>query len=498
MLGSALLASNGPLFDQADLAIAVDAVAFPLPGTSREVIEPAWSGGAGGGLSSSSSSNISSSRSAFHGGSGLPGSGAAGVKGVTGVRLPPRDVLARSSALNTVAVAFSMATGSNYYALLSGVAEARRLVENIRQSSVFGLECALLVAVVQVLGNMVATLPAMLSVFDILWVQWVIVPLISLPFIALEAPEALSEMAPKPLAPVRRRAYIYGALRIFPSAAVATVVYIWVYLSLHRGAYRSGHWLGVRNASLSTDTALPASSSPASYASYSSSPSSSSYYSSSSSPATAALEVAAGATARAMLMLFLVICFCVMSSQRIHRRKSIFSLLRTPGRSGLWPWAAGVALALVLQAVYSALYILGAGQSLATVYALAVNTTGNATTIVNGAASTSSISASAANAANANIAAIAATAGNVTNMSALGNGTAGTAVLEDDAAVVASLVEGGIMATVSMMWLLVLLWPVEILVVEDYLKRRDYARHKQNQKRARLIFDTKLGMYSPR
>ena len=70
-------------------------------------------------------------------------------------------------------------------------------------------------------------------------------------------------------------------------------------------------------------------------------------------------------------MLFLVICFCVMSSQRIHRRKSIFSLLRTPGRSGLWPWAAGVALALVLQAVYSALYILGAGQSIATVYALA-------------------------------------------------------------------------------------------------------------------------------
>ena len=493
MLGSALLASNGPLFDQADLAIAVDAVAFPLPGTSREVIEPAWSGGAGGGLSSSGSSNTSntsSSRSAFNGGSGLPGSGAAGVKGMAGVRLPPRDVLARSSALNTVAVAFSMATGSNYYALLSGVAEARRLVENIRQSSVFGLECALLVAVVQVLGNMVATLPAMLSVFDILWVQWVIVPLISLPFIALEAPEALSEMAPKPLAPVRRRAYIYGALRIFPSAAVATVVYIWVYLSLHRGAYGSGHWLGVRNASLSADTALPASSSPTAYASYSSPPSSSSsYYSSPSSPATAALEVAAGATARAMLMLFLVICFCVMSSQRIHRRKSIFSLLRTPGRSGLWPWAAGVALALVLQAVYSALYILGAGQSLATVYALAVNTTGK------GNASTSSISASAASAAHADIAAI---PGNVTNMSALGNGTAGTAVLEDDAAVLASLVEGGIMATVSMMWLLLLLWPVEILVVEDYLKRRDYARHKTNQKRARLIFDTKLGMYSPR
>ena len=48
-----------------------------------------------------------------------------------------------------------------------------------------------------------------------------------------------------------------------------------------------------------------------------------------------------------------------------------------------------------------------------------------------------------------------------------------------DAAVVASVMERGIMSTISVTWVLVLLWPIAILVVEDCLKRRDYARHKQ-------------------
>ena len=60
---------------------------------------------------------------------------------------------------------------------------------------------SLLHLMLQLLVNSITALPAMLSALDILWMQWIIVPLLSLPFAALADLEAMQEMAPKHVSP---------------------------------------------------------------------------------------------------------------------------------------------------------------------------------------------------------------------------------------------------------------------------------------------------------
>ena len=156
---------------------------------------------------------------------------------------------AASRAVTSMPCALRLHSDTNLHKLTALIAQGRRILTNMRQSYLFATACYTTLFFLYFLSTLVDS-PPLFAPFQVLWLVWVIIPLISLSLMFTHRdPFLMQRVAPKTekILVDRYRFLSYFFLRFGPSICVYLCIYLWLLHSASPSSatvWNSYYWSG--------------------------------------------------------------------------------------------------------------------------------------------------------------------------------------------------------------------------------------------------------------